>query len=492
MDANFFRFIIRDGYNLLKSARIEKVYNPISRVWTFKLSSKTHLIFFFDAKNNFLFFSKNKPENPLKPSPKVGWWRKRTQNHVISHVSVDWPNRRISLKIEKIGIAPQWIFFDLKDGLELMSSDPVGQINVTWPTLDEVLSSREIYKKYPNITSPIRYSLLNLRSDSEREFWYSKLVSGDIEKFYVYENPCTEEIILSLWPVSNLRDNRETVFESALDAAEYYGWSILNRLIKKGTNEGKRTKRLKKRLIKEREKLDKWISLESHANIIKDNLHKIDPNVHCSSLELGQDNGTRVKIELDPSLSVLENMNLMFQRAKKGKRGLVSLQKREERLLSLKDSQGGIKFVWSEKSGLKKTKEIPSRFANLKVRVYKSSDGILIVRGKNKVANHKLLSFGARSHDIWFHAQGGPGAHVIVIRDNPKKEVPITTLEQAAMLAGLASYQRDSDYAEVIGTEVRYVKKKKNMALGEVEVTKVLYSFRIKIDPLIEDRLRIY
>ncbi len=30
------------------------------------------------------------------------------------------------------------------------------------------------------------------------------------------------------------------------------------------------------------------------------------------------------------------------------------------------------------------------------------------------------------------------------------------------------------------------------MALGEVEVTKVLYSFRIKIDPLIEDRLRIY
>ncbi len=58
---------------------------------------------------------------------------------------------------------------------------------------------------------------------------------------------------------------------------------------------------LKKRLIKEREKLDKWISLESHANIIKDNLHKIDPNVHCSSLELGQDNGTRVKIELDPS-----------------------------------------------------------------------------------------------------------------------------------------------------------------------------------------------
>ncbi len=51
------------------------------------------------------------------------------------------------------------------------------------------------------------------------------------------------------------------------------------------------------------------------------------------------------------------------------------------------------------------------------------------------------------------------GPMLLLLGITQKKEVPITTLEQAAMLAGLASYQRDSDYAEVIGTEVRYVKK---------------------------------
>jgi predicted ribosome quality control (RQC) complex YloA/Tae2 family protein len=88
--------------------------------------------------------------------------------------------------------------------------------------------------------------------------------------------------------------------------------------------------------------------------------------------------------------------------------------------------------------------------------------------------------------------EGGAGAHLIVIRDNPKIEIPETTLEEAAQLAALASYQKEDSHARVIGTEVRYVKKSMGMSLGHVEVLKVQYSLLIKLDPSIEDRLRIF
>ena len=491
MDANFFRFLLKDGLKFLKSARIEKIYNPVNKLWTFKLSSKVHLIFFYDTKDNFLFFSKNKPENPLKPSSEVSWWRKRVLNFWISDVSYNWPNRQLSLKIERTSSEVGWIFFDLRSGLKLLSKNPIEQREIIWPSLDEILTNRDIYKIYPHITSPLRYSLIKLKDLSKQKFWYSKLISGEIDKFYVYESDKNKGILLSLWPLEDPEYEKELVFDSPLDAAEYYGWYIINKQKINGSS-NKRKKRLEKKLKKEREKLEKWISLEHKAQIIKENLHNIDPNAHLPSITFTMVDGTKVQIDLDPALSVKENMEYMFQRAKKGKKGLMSLLKREKFLTEdINKSSHGLE-LGSDEFKIVKDISLPSRFAKLKVKIYKSSDGFLIVRGKNKEANHKLLSIGARAHDLWFHALNGPGSHVILVRDNPKIEIPDTTLKEAAILAGLASYQKESDYAEVIGTEVRYVKKKKGMGLGEVDVTKVLYSFRIKLDPAIEEKLRIF
>ena len=492
MDANFFRFLLKDGLKFLKSARIEKIYNPENKLWTFKLSSKIYLIFFYDTKDNFLFFSKNKPENPLKPSCEVSWWRKRVSNFWISDLSYDWPNRQLALKIEHTSNEVQWIFFDLRSGLKLLSKNPIEQREIIWPPLEEILTNREIYKIYPHITSPLRYSLLKLHDISKQKFWYSKLISGEIDKFYVYEGVKNRGILLSLWPVEDLEYEKELVFDSTFDAAEYYGWYIINKQKYNGSS-NKRKKRLEKRLKKEKEKLEKWILLEHKAQIIKENLHKIDPNAHLPSITFTMVDGTKLQIDLDPALSVKENMEYMFQRAKKGKKGLMSILKREKEITFLSgDTNKSTDIVGARSEEYIKDISLPSRFAKLKVKVYKSSDGFLIVRGKNKEANHKLLSTGARAHDLWFHALSGPGAHVIVVRDNPKKEVPEATLKQAAIIAGLASYQKESDYAEVIGTEVRYVKKKKGMGLGQVDVTKVLYSFRIRLDPAIEEKLRIF
>jgi len=493
MDANFFRFVIEEGTFYLKGARIEKIYSPGERLWTFKLSSKINLVFFYGAKENFLFFSKNRPENPLKPHPRVGWWRKKVQNRWIKEIIVHWPERRFVLKLsERSDEESSYVLFDLKQGLYLLKENPIQLNEVSWPALQEIIENKEIYKKYSNITSPLRYALLNIPSTSKQEEIYSKLIAGDISKFYLYESDGPKkEIQVSLWPRDDLNHLKLKEFDSALDAAEYYGWKILSGLQSVEKENRQKEKRLKKRLKQERQKFEQWIELGEIASLIQENLFRFDAKKHYKSIKVQGRDGSDVEIELDPSKSLLENMQKMFKKAKKGKRGLDFLQHRKKIASSLHEIS--LSMGENGKIGFSKEKlPLPSRLKDIKVKVFLSSDGFYMVRGRDKKANHKLLSYGARAHDLWFHVEGGAGAHLIVIRDNPKTEIPRTTLEEAAQLAALASYQKEDSHARVIGTEVRYVKKSKGMSLGHVEVLKVQYSLLIKLDPSIEDRLRIF
>lgn len=483
MDASFFRYVLKEIKGILIGSRIEKIYNPEDLIWTFKLSKKAYLIFKYGPRDNFVFVSNNKPENPLKPSSKVGWWRKRVSNRWIENIYLDWPNRLFVLKLspidESIG---DYIILDLKNGLKLTNELPKISNFLYWPPISEIIQDKEIYKRYPQITSPFRYNLMEL-DPSIREQCYQDFIEENISEFFVYEKD--ENMKLSLWKKDELIGYHEKVFKSANEAAEYHGWSILNKIKEKKIYLSKSAKKATTRLDKEKQKLDEWLKLGEMAILIQQNLHNFEPNKHYDKVSVIDEKGRTIEIELDNSLSLIENMNKMFKKAKKAKRGLKYLDGTTPEEL---DSNT---FFNSKKVyDIKKT-PLPSRILGLKVKVYKSSDGYYIVSGKNQEANHKLLSFGARSHDLWMHAEGGPGTHVIIIRDNPQKEVPSRTLEEAAVIAGRLSYQKNSPNLNVIYSEVRYVKKIKGRALGEVEVTKVLGSLCVKNDLSVES-LRIY
>ncbi len=482
MDASFFRYVLKEIKGVLVGSRVEKIYNPLDLVWSFKISKKTNLIFKYGAKDNFVFLSKNRPQNPLRPGSQVGWWRKRVLNRWIEDILVDWPKRLFVIKLSHRDTdSDDFIIFDLKNGLKLTKQPPPIPDSISWPPINEIIQDKQIYKRYPHITSPFRYNLLELDIDFQKKF-YKDFIEENIKEFYVYE--IDENVELSLWKRSNIKGYKENIFKSANDAAEYYGWSILNKLKDKEINLSKRLKRAEKRLEKERQKLEKWLKLGKMAILIQQNLHQFDINKHYDKISVTDENGSLIDIELDASLSLIENMNKMFKMAKKAKRGLDYLETKDLEKVNIED------YKKRKNRSLQKI-PLPSRISGLKVKVYKSSDGYFIVSGKNQEANHKLLSFGATSHDLWLHASGGPGAHVIIVRDNPKKEIPQRTLEEAAVIAGRFSYQRDSDYLEVIYSEVRYIKKIKGKPLGEVEVTKVLGSLLVKNDSSIE-KLRIY
>ncbi len=97
---------------------------------------------------------------------------------------------------------------------------------------------------------------------------------------------------------------------------------------------------------------------------------------------------------------------------------------------------------------------------------YISSDGFKIYVGKNNRQNDFLTLKMASSKDIWFHTKGFPGSHTVISCGG--KQVPETTMNQAAALAAYFSKARGSAQIPVDYTIIKNVKKPSGAKPGMV------------------------
>ncbi len=103
-------------------------------------------------------------------------------------------------------------------------------------------------------------------------------------------------------------------------------------------------------------------------------------------------------------------------------------------------------------------------------RRFTSSDGLAIYVGRNARENEELTHKFARGDDLWLHARGAPGSHVLV-RMEKGASPPPDSLRDAATLALLYSDLKKSGKGEVMYTRKKWVKKAKGQAQGAVIVT---------------------
>jgi predicted ribosome quality control (RQC) complex YloA/Tae2 family protein len=106
----------------------------------------------------------------------------------------------------------------------------------------------------------------------------------------------------------------------------------------------------------------------------------------------------------------------------------------------------------------------------LPFRRFVSSDGHQIFVGRNARENDTLTFGLAKSEDLWLHARGCPGSHVVV-RLEKGIDPPLETLKDAAILALLYSDLKKSGRGEVMYTRRKWVRKAKGQAPGAVTVT---------------------
>ena len=121
-------------------------------------------------------------------------------------------------------------------------------------------------------------------------------------------------------------------------------------------------------------------------------------------------------------------------------------------------------------------------------RRFISADGLPIYVGRNAKENEELTLKFAHSEDLWLHAQGVPGSHVVV-RLEKGATPPPDTLKDAATLALLYSDFKKSGKGDVIYTRRKYVRKAKGRPAGTVTVTqeKAIY---LQLDRARLDRLK--
>lgn len=117
----------------------------------------------------------------------------------------------------------------------------------------------------------------------------------------------------------------------------------------------------------------------------------------------------------------------------------------------------------------KKTDRSPKSKA-LPYRHFISAEGISIFVGKTAKDNEALTFRFAKPYDLWLHARGSPGSHVVISLEKDAVP-PRETLRDAATLALFYSDLKKSGKGEVIYTYKKYVRKVKGGKPGSVLVT---------------------
>lgn len=95
-------------------------------------------------------------------------------------------------------------------------------------------------------------------------------------------------------------------------------------------------------------------------------------------------------------------------------------------------------------------------------------DGFTVYMGKDAKSNDYLTFNMSDSDDIWMHAKGVPGSHLLIlVRGNLPTE---TVIKKVAQLAKANSKGKSNDSQEVVYCKKRFVKKNPGMNDGQVAV----------------------
>ncbi|HGH4037797.1 fibronectin-binding protein EfbA [Enterococcus sp. C76] len=251
-------------------------------------------------------------------------------------------------------------------------------------------------------------------------------------------------------------------------------------LIRKIENELKRNKnKLKKReqTLKESENAENY---RRDGELLTTFLTQVPRGVKEVVLPNYYEENRPIKIALDPALTPNQNAQKYFHRYQKLKNAvkLIGEQIQEakdeiqylESVLSQLEIAGpmdieAIKEELTAEGYLKKkTQKKQKKKKPSQPDQYFSSDGTLILVGKNNLQNDQLTMKTAKKTDYWLHAKNIPGSHVIIKSDQPSDE----TITEAAELAAYFSKYRYSAQVPVDLVQVKHIRKPNGAKPGYV------------------------
>lgn len=196
-------------------------------------------------------------------------------------------------------------------------------------------------------------------------------------------------------------------------------------------------------------------------------------------------------VELDPRRTPAENAEAYFRKYKKAKAGRGLLARRMEETkeaisrleryreeVDAADTIGALEAIRVRVGNGRRVAEgrrettgnAPENPPPGPYRTFSFAGWVILV-GKSAAGNDMITRELSRPDDLWLHAEGVSGSHVLV-RNPDRLEVPSQVLLKAASLAAFYSRAKGSTKVPVTYAEARYLKRPKGARPGLVTLTR--------------------
>ncbi len=303
-----------------------------------------------------------------------------------------------------------------------------------------------------------------------------------------------DPIQFSLISLSFLSDAREERFSTVDRAAATYVKSFLAqrhferlyRPVEKALTEAvehyaTRADRMMEELARE-SRADRY---EKYGHLLMANVGRVPAGSDEIEVEdLFADHGL-VRIELDPSKSAVENAQVYYDRARRTRRSREEAERRlvetdalaqqaASLLAELRGVEGlkGIRDFRAERSSelARYLADDQSSEERVPFRRFRLDGGYEVWVGRSARQNDELTFRHAQKYDVWMHARGVPGSHVVLRLPNRDAQPGRSIIQQAAAIAAYFSKARGSSLVPVMVAERKFVRKPKGAGPGAVRV----------------------
>ncbi len=289
-------------------------------------------------------------------------------------------------------------------------------------------------------------------------------------------------------------------FDSPSAAVERWAVSPEERLARRAAPLRARLLKARERLVRrlaaleaDRAGLERAADSRRLADLLAAQRHRLERGQReVRVVDVFDPEGREVTVPLDPAKDPQGNIEALYAKARKAARGAEAVAARraeteaevaylDDALFSLDAAESGedVDAIEAEaaEQGLVpvrveggqggRGRRRPSTPAEPPLRRFRSSDGYEIVAGKTNVSNDYVSTRLARPGDLWFHADGYPGAHVVVRRTG-RGEVPERTVLEAAAVAAFYSKARGAGKVSVHVAPTSAVRKPRGARPGLV------------------------
>jgi predicted ribosome quality control (RQC) complex YloA/Tae2 family protein len=221
--------------------------------------------------------------------------------------------------------------------------------------------------------------------------------------------------------------------------------------------------------------------LKSQADLLAANIYQLTKGIAEVSLPDFTDPEIKVHIPLREDLSPQQNIAAYYKKSKsltqaieRAKEQIPEVKKKYEKLSAQLEKLdiSGIANIDDLKKKIPMNKDNQHKKDEVQVKTIKFLvDGkYTVLVGKDSRNNDILTLKVAKPEDLWFHARGCPGSHVVLQVLNSKEPVQKSTVKKVAAIAAFYSKAKNSGLTPVAYCKKKYVTKRKGMKDGMVSL----------------------